>query len=308
MSRLLVIVIVLLGSACAHAPASKISASQWVSADGQPLTEDALLSKARDARFILIGEAHDNPCDHQQQARLIDLLGSHGMIGAVGFEMLATDQQTAIDLVNSNAVTEANVAGVLDWDRRWGVPFKLYRPIFDAARAHRLPLVALNAPDAVVKKVRAGGLESLTERERQGITPTLVPPLPEQESMLREAMAAHAHHRSSASGADHMWEQFVRVQSFWDSQMAYAAMTGSRELKSNIAIIAGAGHVEHGWGIAHRLRQMDPSVKVLTVMPLRPETPLEPSEADVFFRCPAVPDEPATVSTREPAAPMAHLR
>jgi uncharacterized iron-regulated protein len=286
-----VLLVLLVSAACAHAPRpvpTKPETGQLSTDAKASLSEDDFLELAKGAQFVLIGEAHDNACDHQQQARLIGLLASRGQIGVVGFEMLSVDQQPAVDVVNEGKLAPGEMGGVLDWNRRWGVPFELYQPIFEAIRKGELKVAALNAPKTVVHKVRDAGFDHLSSEERKDITPTLIPPVPEQEAMLREAMSAHSHHSTSTGVSEQAWERFVRVQSFWDSQMAYAAVRNSQVFEKNIALIAGAGHVQHGWGIAHRLRQFAPGARTLSVLPRRPgETP-EPGEADVYFLCPPV--------------------
>lgn len=52
-----------------------------------------------------------------------------------------------------------------------------------------------------------------------------------------------------------------------------------------VLIIAGGGHVENGWGIARRIRQFDPSAKILTLMPWRGGE-FDGDSADAFFYSP----------------------
>ncbi len=54
-----------------------------------------------------------------------------------------------------------------------------------------------------------------------------------------------------------------------------------------VVILAGGGHVEHGWGIARRLKVLDPQSKITTIMPWRGDE-FYPTAADSFFYAPGL--------------------
>ena len=56
----------------------------------------ALLRRARDVDFVLLGEKHDNPDHHRLQAWLLSTLVREGRHRAVVFEMLTEAQETAL--------------------------------------------------------------------------------------------------------------------------------------------------------------------------------------------------------------------
>ena len=47
-------------------------------------------------------------------------------------------------------------------------------------------------------------------------------------------------------------------------------------------ILAGAGHVEYGYGIASRIKELEPEARILLVMPFSGERP-EPGAADLYY-------------------------
>ena len=51
----------------------------------------------------------------------------------------------------------------------WRYDFRLYQPILNFAREHDIPLVALNVPSEITRKVGRAGIESLSEQERAGL-------------------------------------------------------------------------------------------------------------------------------------------
>ena len=83
-------------------------------------------------------------------------------------------------------------------------------------------------------------------------------------------------------------ERFTRIQSLWDSQMAWRAAKAERELQRRVVMVTGVGHVEHGWGIVSRLASFAPGASTLSILPWRGQA-IDASAADLFFFCPEAP-------------------
>lgn len=89
-----------------------------------------------------------------------------------------------------------------------------------------------------------------------------------------------------------MFDRFILIQSLWDSTMAERAVEirkparppGENPAASGppMVILAGAGHVEYGYGIASRLRLFDPGARIVLVMPFSGENP-DPEMADLYY-------------------------
>lgn len=275
----------------------------------QPLADADFPALAREADYVLLGEGHTVACDHQVQARLLELLAAQDRTAwAVGLEMLATDRQARLDAVNAAPAAYAadlpRLARELDWEQEWGYSFELYAPALRAALAAGLPLYGINVPPEVLQALRQGGRESLTAAQLAQLPEEIVPPLPEQEKFLRQAFGMHqefmrgaaadpnrprgrrsARKADTAKIADERLQRFFLVQSVWDSAMAARAVELRRDTGRGLVILAGSAHVEHGWGIAHRIARFDPGARVLLVMPWRGGQPPKSGAADLFFHC-----------------------
>lgn len=91
-----------------------------------------------------------------------------------------------------------------------------------------------------------------------------------------------------------MLDRFMLIQSLWDSTMAEQAVAKRKFERRRLAngpaamsrlsmmILAGAGHVEYGYGIASRIRALEPEARILLVMPFSGERP-EAGAADLYF-------------------------
>ena len=240
---------------------------------GEPLSLATFASATESARYILVGEAHDNACDHRVQAAVVATLAER--LPVVGLEMVSTERQPILDRFAAGEIAMGELEEALDWQERWGVPFEIYRPIFEAAALSSLPVAALNLPREAVRQVSREGASALPPE-----VPALIPPPKEQVPMLRRAFEAHGH------GTEEDFARFVRIQSLWDTAMARNSIAFGERFGAPVVILAGNGHVQHGWGIGHRLRLLQPEAEVVEVVPWRGREPIDPGAGRFFFYCP----------------------
>jgi len=348
-----------LDAGCVKRVAGKppVAPETLVDAAGAPLAPAVFAAEVAAADYLLLGEEHPNPCDHQAQAAVIRRLAAAGVLPAIGLEMVPADYQGVLDAFNAGTITLAELPAKLDWKTTWGFDFELYAPIFEAAREYKLPVYALNASKGLARKVGRQGLDALTPAERASLPGAILPPPPAQVEELRELFAQHGAMRKAApqetakpaqtdakpaakpqsrplaasasqdaaapqakaapgdaaapptaksaaaprakanasakptapnaAPARDPFENFVTVQSLWDTQMAARALYARAVSGRPVAVVAGAGHVANGWGIARRLAVLDPSAKVVLVVPWRGGEAPDAEAAPFFFACPA---------------------
>ena len=290
-------------SAGAPLQAPTVAPETLVTATGAPLSPAAFTGDMGNAAYLLLGEEHPNPCDHLAQAATIRRLVKSGVRPAIGLEMVPADLQPILDAFNRGALAVADLPKALDWRHTWGFDFELYAPIFETARECDLPVFALNAPQGLAHKVGKVGLDALPPVERASLPGAILPPPPAQVEELRTLFATHAamfakagksakaKHgkpaKTKASGRD-PFDAFLSVQSLWDTQMASRARYARAQTGRPVVIVAGSGHVEQGYGIAHRLRTLDPGATVVSVMPWRGGDLPDASDANYFYVCPAM--------------------
>nr|WP_272881487.1 ChaN family lipoprotein [Fundidesulfovibrio soli] len=273
----------------AAAPAA-FEPGQFLDAQGAPLTPEELAEKAAGAAYVLVGESHPYPCDHLAQARVLEAMSRAGAPPVVGLEMVSLDRQGVLDRFNAGEFGVDDLPAALDWDKTWGHPFEAYRPVFEAARNLGLPLYALNAPREVARKTGKLGLKGLSAEERQGLPEKIIPVSGAQRAELREIFDSHPFGKPKEAKA--AWKSFLTVQALWDTTMAYRAVQARRIWDRPVAILAGGGHVERGWGIASRLAAYDPKGARLLIMPWRGNGQPDPAEAGFFAFCPEPPRRP----------------
>lgn len=232
--------------------------------------------------YILIGEGHRNPVDHKVQQAVLEALSRNGDGLSLGLEMVAVDKQSVLDDFGKGQVSVDGLAEELEWADRWGYSFAYFRDHFEIARKNSVPVAGLNLPTAVTRKISREGLAALTDEERIFLPGEVVPPATDQRAFLD---AMFGQHEKMDAEDEIQRERFHLVQSIWDSKMAEEAVRLRGKYDWPVLIVAGAGHVEYGWGIAKRLRWFAPGARVLSIMPWRGGE-FDDQAGDLFFYSP----------------------
>lgn len=233
--------------------------------NGAELSKDQVARRLGQARVVLVGETHDHPGHHQAQLAVLRLMAAGGSAPVVGVEWLDHTAQPLCDELSAGGLTVEEFARKVDWERRWGYPLKLYAPILEEVRAQGFKLVALNAPTKVVRQVARKGLQSLTAEQRAALAPTLDLDDASYRKMLERQFKSHG--VSGMAGQ----ENFIAAQVVRDETMAHnfsRALEPWPDGNARGLVLAGAGHLAHGQGLAPRIRRRLPGAKVLTVLPV----------------------------------------
>lgn len=216
--------------------------------DGKSASFADIAATARGYRFVMVGESHDNPYQHQAQADVIEALVKDGRKVVVGFEMFTRDNQPALDEFNGKWFLMREFQEKTNWKTQWGFDFNLYRPIFESARRHDLPMSALNLPRDWVRQIGRQGPGILTAEQKKW-APDIALDNKNHRMVFEALMGGHPMTGPQA-------ENIYAAQVSWDEGMATSAVdfmadkTGSEWV---MVILAGSGHTMYGQGINYRL-------------------------------------------------------
>ncbi|MCB1961225.1 MAG: ChaN family lipoprotein [Rhodocyclaceae bacterium] len=218
-----------------------------VIAVGQTPRLQQVLADLPDDRIVFVGESHHRFEHHLVQLDTLKFLHQRYGDVAVGVEWFQSPAQGALDDYLAGTISEAQMLERSAYFDRWRFDYRLYRPIIQYARENGLPIVALNAPEALTRKIGRGGLVSLSEEERSQLPADYAAPGAAYVARVREAFDAHPPQERN-------FDFFLEVMQTWDETMAaraaahLAAHPGRR-----MVIFAGNGHVMFGDGIPDRL-------------------------------------------------------
>ena len=253
------------------------------SSDGQLLGMDDLLAELSGADVVLLGEEHDDPLTHRLQLEILREAfvryaaeGSpppaHGQRATpagggrpvvLSLEMFERDVQHVLDEYLAGVITEDHL---LASARPWANYRSDYRPLLEFARAHRIPVVAANAPRRYVNRASRLGRDSLavlSPAARRTIAPL---PYPEPSARYR----AQWDSLMGPAGA-HVSSTALDGQTLWDATMGHSIAEALEHRPGALVIhLAGSFHVERDTGIPETLARYRPGTRVLSVV-FKPE-------------------------------------
>ena len=218
-----------------------------------------VFARLASARFVLLGERHDNPDHHRLQGRVLGELVKAGRRPALVLEMLEVEQQSAVEAYCARS--DASAAGfgeALGWEKTSWPPFKDYQPIFEAAFAGRLPIFAGNVAQADAKALVKQGASALAAERVKQLRLEQAFPAPLEATLVDELRASHC-----GQLPENLLGPMALAQHARDAQMAEVlAHAGA---KDGGVLIAGGGHARLDRGVPYYLALDAPGATVMSV-------------------------------------------
>ncbi|MBT9313853.1 ChaN family lipoprotein [Leptothoe spongobia TAU-MAC 1115] len=248
-------------------------------ANGQ--SNQDLLTELAQADVIYLGETHTDAADHMAQLEIITAMHQARGDIAIGLEMFQRPFQSVLDQYIAGEITEADLVEQSEYETRWGFAWELYAPIMRYAQNNQIPLIALNTPREITKKVARQGLASLTGDDWQ-----YIPPIDEidtsdenYQAMLAQVFGHHGGHGNSGPS----FENFFAAQVLWDETMAASvADYVIAAPDTQVIVLAGEGHIVFDFGIPSRVERRLGEDLVSHSVLLNP-TSTSPELADFFW-------------------------
>lgn len=182
----------------------------WDVAGKAEISLDQAAGKLPSPGIVYVGEFHDNAAHHAAQLAVIQSLDKHKRPLAVGLEMFQHIEQSALDAWVARALSEDEMRRA--FARNWSQDWHLYRDIFLYCRDRSIPMVGLNVPRNITRKVARKGFASLTPEEIGKLPPIVCRVDREYEEFLRRVMGHH--------GSESGFRRFCEAQLVWDTAMA----------------------------------------------------------------------------------------
>ena len=232
---------------------------RWTVPGGASVSEAEVIARAATRSVVLLGEIHDNPDHHRWQLQTLAALHTVRPDMVIGFEMFPRRVQKALDQWVAGELSESQFLSASDWGTVWSTDANLYLPLFHFARMNGIPMVALNIDTSLRRAVAAKGLSGVPENEREGITTPAAP----SSAYLDYLLPIYAEHerdgkkKGDALKDDPDFRRFVEAQQLWDRAMAQALHSAlDRPEKPLVVGIMGSGHIKHGYGVPHQLKDL----------------------------------------------------
>jgi uncharacterized iron-regulated protein len=214
---------------------------------------DTTIDQLNQRRVIYVGENHTSMADHLLQFRIIQALHLKNPDLAIGLEMFPGACQPALDAyINDNTISEQDFLRDSRYFEVWRYDWRFFRPIFNYARKHKIPVIGLNLDREIVSKVFADGHTDNLSANQKAI-------LPENRNLdlqgytdrLDEIQGMHAQNQQEKKG---MLTGFIQSQAIWDETMAEkAANFLTTHPTTRLVVLAGSQHTRKDSGIPPRV-------------------------------------------------------
>jgi len=239
------------------------------------LTFDKFIAEITDSRAIFVGEIHNRYDNHLNQLAILKALHQQNSNIAIGVEWFQQPYQWVVNRYLNGSINEAQLLKKSEYYRRWQYPYAMLRPILIYAKQHKIPVIALNAPVELTRKVGKSGLTSLTPKQRKQLPTVIHPPEKNYRNKLESIFKEH-------SKSEKMLENFITVQRIWDETMAMnTAKFLKKHPKHHIIIFAGNGHISDNVGIPADLRRQL-NVKTRTISSGTKQEKLQANSVDYY--------------------------
>jgi len=228
-----------------------------------------VIDRAVEARFVLIGEIHDNAEQHRIQAQVLDAMVQRGRRPALVMEQYDVEQQSGVNTARQGNSPDAAKLKALSELMRKSWDWPLYEPIVKVAVQNKLPLIASNLSRDSLRHVSRQGFSALGEGEQARLALDTVWTQERQKQLLMELSAGHC-----GKMAEHMGEAISKAQRARDAVMADMLVKAT---KSGAVAIVGRNHARLDLGVPIYLAARAPNAPVLSIGLVEVDVPTNPA-------------------------------
>ena len=226
--------------AAAHPLSGRIwdtSAQDWIS------TTELERRLAR-ARFVLLGEVHDNAGHHRLRRDLLAALVRDGRRPAIAMEQFDREHQPALQRVQNEPAPTPELMKTAGRVNAQGWNWFYYEPIIRLALDHRLPVFAANLSRADAFRVSTEGAAAVFGAAVVSAL-QLDQPLPDAARLKLDQVIEDGH---CGKAPPNILPGIVAAQRARDAVMAHTL-----QAHASAVLIAGNGHVRRDFGVPHYL-------------------------------------------------------
>ncbi len=292
----LAVSLALSGCATMPAPSSQATLPDLTSfilmrTDGGARTPQAMsVAQAADVLatydVIFIGESHRHPGNHLAQMELFRAIHARAPKLSLTMEQFERDVQPVLDDYLAGKVGETPF---MQKSRAWNNYAMSYRPLIEYAKDHKLPVIAANAPEDVVRCVGKEG-EAFFARMKPEQRAWAAAELHTQDGPYKDKFLGFVSHDAGHGGDGATDKPKERKPPSETALRSFAAQVTrddtmaesiAQHLQKNpgrkVVQLNGSFHSDEFLGTAERLRMRMPNLKIAVVSPTQPEDPMRPT-------------------------------
>jgi uncharacterized iron-regulated protein len=251
---LLVAVAPMLISACTHGPkmltvvdnGHSYPAGTIINChSGTPTTFEMLMADVQKVQVVYVGERHTDAHHHEIQLQIIKALQQQsGSSVIVGMEMFAAVYQPVLNDWSNGKLNQTQFLERVHWYANWRYDYALYEAILAHIKSQQTPLVGLNLPFHIPKKIRVGGIDNLLPEDRRHLPEQIDTSNADHRAYVEDVFT---HHKFLSQTK---FDYFYEAQCVWEDTMAENI---AHHLDQDpMVVLLGGGHIRRHFGVPDR--------------------------------------------------------
>ncbi len=209
----------------------------WDVRHQQFISEDTLVQRLAQARYVLLGETHDSVAHHARQLRVLQALTARGLTADLAMEQFDSEHQVELTRVQGTGQKDAEALADAGQLNRQGWRWPMYKELIAHAAQHSWPLLAANLSRGEARKIVLGEVQPFLRATD----------LAQQALLEYDVISGHCGHRPEPARLAGM----VTAQRARDVRMAQVLDS----VPGPVVLIAGAGHVRADRAVPRYLSQ-----------------------------------------------------
>lgn len=222
---------------------------------GRPVDFEAWITDLSDRDVIYLGEEHRNRSHVEAALKILQALFARDRRPVLALEMFGWDGQAGLDRYLSDRDSARDqFLHESRWEQNWGGAFDDYEPLINFARERRVPVLALNPPRPLVRRVAS-----------QGITQTLADPDMLRWGMRDETLFDDPDYRDMivkqlrlchAGISEDAYQRMYEASVFRDEGMAKTISDYLRRTQTGTGPVisyTGGGHIQYRLPVPNRV-------------------------------------------------------
>jgi len=227
---------------------------------------------------VFLGETHVDDTTHQVELRVLQelLRAKQGKV-VLSMEMFERDVQPVLDDYLAGRIDEGEF---LHKARPWQNYRTAYRPLVEAAKEAKIPVVAANFPGTLRRAFAGGGgkaaLDKLTAEQRALLPAEIFPASAAYWERVDRAVRGHM----GGGGGGTPEERLYDTQNLWDNAMGDAVAKAAIQHRDHVVLhVAGGFHVSYRDGtVAQFVRRAEG--RTFAVVSIAPTAELHTARPD----------------------------
>jgi len=242
---------------------------------GRIVSFSELMTKLEQHDIVYLGEEHHNPYHIQAALKVLDQLVADGIEPTIGMEMFGWDGQPALDgyVATPQPATTEFLGEFLEqvrWKQNWGGAFEDYAPLVTFARDRHLPVLAMNPPKPLIRRVVKLGLDQAKQEPEWApwgiLQEDIVDDPAYRERIVDQLRRCHG-------GTEEHFRTMYEASMVRDEGMARTLVHRQEEFRREsdgsrrmIVSYTGGGHVQYGLPVPKRVaRRLGGDIKQTTI-------------------------------------------